>query len=298
MQKLSVYLNNPRRAIFGLLEVTSWLWPDKVYISLLYRLRFHRKLNWDNPTTFCEKMNWMKLYYRNPKYTLLADKYAVKRYVSECIGEEYVIDNYAVVEKWDDIDFNLLPNQFVIKCTHDSGGAFICHDKESFDFEGTRAIIERNLKHNYYYLRREWPYKDIKPRIIVDRYLDDHTGRELRDYKWWCFNGVPSYMYLTIKGRDIFENFYDMDFRPVSIDHGYPRHYPEFEKPTQFDLMRELATKLSMGIPFVRIDFFQVDDKVYFGEFTFYDWGGIHPFRDFNVDKELGKLIILPPKYQ
>ena len=169
----------------------------------------------------------------------------------------------------------------------------MCRDEKTFDFEKTRKIIESNLTTNYFYHRREWPYKNIKPRIIIDRYLDDHTGQELRDYKWWCFNGVPQYMYLTIKGKNIYENFYDMDFKPVAIDHGYPRHQPEFEKPSQFDLMKTLAAKLSKGIPFVRIDFFQVEGEVYFGEFTFYDWGGIHPFRNPNMDRMLGDLIVL-----
>ena len=294
MQNLSVYLKNPRRAINGLILCTSRLWPTKLYISTLYWLRFRRRLNWEHPTTFSEKLNWIKLYDRNPKYTLMADKYAVKQYVSERVGAEYVVENYLVTDDWNKIDFDKLPNQFVIKCNHDSSGAFVCRHKSTFDFEKTRSIVTKYLKKNYFYHLREWPYKNIKPRIIIDRYLDDKTGNELRDYKWWCFDGEPTYMYLTIKGKNIYENFYDMEFNPVDINHGFPRHNPEFERPSQFNLMKELAKKLSKGIPFVRVDFFQVEDKVYFGEFTFFDWGGLHPFHNFEMDRKLGDLLKLP----
>ena len=238
-------------------------------------------------------MTWLKVYGRNPKYTTMVDKYAAKSLVASLIGGGYVVDNYAVADCWEDIDFDALPDQFVIKCTHDSGGAFFCRNKKSFDFEGTRKIIERNLKSYNYNIAREWPYKDVPHRIIVDRLLDDHTGNELRDYKFWCFNGKPTYMYCTIKAKQIYENFYDMDFRPVMIDHGFPRHQPEFERPECFDEMRSLAEILSAGSPFVRVDYFQVEGKVYFGEFTFFDWGAHRPFKG-DWDKRLGELITLP----
>ena len=296
MQKLSIYLKNPRRAINGLILSTAKFWPDKLYISTLYKLHFRRRLNWENPISFCEKLNWLKMNNRNPQYSIMADKFAVKQYVTNIIGSEFVVENYLVADNWDKIDFDKLPEQFVIKCTHDSGGAFVCRNKSTFDFNHVRYVVEKNLKTNYFYHLREWPYKNIVPRIIVDKYLDDHTGEELRDYKWWCFNGEPKYMYCTIKGKNIYENFYDMDFKPVNICHGYPRHKPEFEKPSQFALMKNLAMKLSQGIPFVRVDFFQVEEHVYFGEFTFYDWGGIRPFRDFEVDIRLGQLIDITQK--
>lgn len=293
MQPLSVYLINPRRVLYSLMLITCRIWPDKLYLSVLYRLRFGRRLNWRNPQSFNEKMSWLKLYDRRPEYTTMADKYAVKRFVAERIGWEYVVNNLVVAKKWNDINFDMLPNQFVIKGTHDSGGAFLCRDKTTFNYESVRKQVEKNLRKNYYYHLREWPYKNIEPRIIVDRFLDDHTGNELRDYKWWCFNGEPKYMYLTIKSDTIYENFYDMDFRPVMIDHCFPRHQPEFECPSQFELMRQLAKKLSRGIPFVRVDFFQVEDKVYFGEFTFYDWGGMRPFQYPDMDRMLGNLLQL-----
>ena len=267
---------------------------DREYIENMYHIRFGRRINLDNPRTFNEKLNWLKLYNRQPIYSLMADKYEVKSFVANRIGAEYVVENYGVYDCWDDIDFDALPSQFVIKGTHDSGGAFVCKDKATFNYPKVRMAVEKNLRTNYFYPLREWPYKNIKPRIIVDRFLDDHTGKELRDYKWWCFNGKPVYMYCTIKGKDIFENFYDMDFNLVNIDHGFPRHQPEFNKPSQFGLMKSLAEILSEGIPFVRIDFFVVKDKVFFGEFTFYDWGGMRPFAEYEQDLWLGELIVLP----
>lgn len=294
MQKLSTYIMHPYFTMDVLLKSTAPHWPDKLYLSLLYRVHFHKRLNWKKPKTFNEKLNWEKIYNRQDLYTTLADKYAVKKYVADCVGQEYVVENYGVFERWDDIDFSQMPNQFVIKGTHDSGGAFVCKDKATFDFEGVRKKVEHNLGRSFFYHLREWPYKNIKPRIIIDKFLDDHTGNELRDYKFWCFNGKPTFMYCTIKGDNVYENFYDMDFREIDINHDFPRHKPEFEKPSQFELMKELAAKLSKDIPFVRVDFFQVEEKVYFGEFTFYDWGGMRPFSDIKTDEMLGDLMVLP----
>lgn len=266
---------------------------DEQYLKLLYRVIFGHKLNLKAPRTFNEKLSWLKLYGRRDVYTTMADKYAVKLYVTNLVGGKYVVENLVVADKWDDIDFESLPEQFVIKCTHDSGGAFVCRKKEQFDFDGVRSKIERNLKHDYFHSYREWPYLNIPRRIIVDKFLDDKTGEELRDYKFWCFNGKPVYMYCTIKGKDVYENFYDMDFKPIMIDHGFPRHKPEFEKPAAFEEMKEVAAKLSKGVPFVRVDLFYVEGHIYFGEYTFYDWAGLRPFGG-NWDEELGKLIQLP----
>lgn len=274
-------------------RVFSSRMSDLSYLKWVYFLRFGRMLNLRHPLSFNEKLNWLKLYNRNPDYTTMADKYLAKGFVASRIGAEYVVENYGVYDSWEDIDFNVLPSSFVVKCTHDSGGAYVCNNKNNFDFKGTKHIIERNLRSNFYYWLREWPYKNIKPRIIIDKLLDDHTGNELRDYKFWCFNGKPVYMYCTIKASEVYENFYDMDFNPIDIDHGFPRHQPEFEKPKEFDLMRELARKLSDGIPFVRVDFFDVEGRVYFGEFTFFDWGGMQPFNN-RWDEKLGELLKLP----
>lgn len=295
MKPLSYYYHNPFQIVAIAAVMGRRFLPDRLYLKIIFRGRVGYTPNFNRPQTFNEKLNWLKLYGRRDVYTTMADKYEVKEFVAKKIGEEYVVENYLVVDHWDAIDFKKLPNQFVIKGTHDSGGAFVCRDKESFDFEAVRQQVEKNLKRNYFYPNREWPYKNIKPRIIIDRFLDDQTGKELRDYKFWCFNGKPVYMYCTIKGDNVYENFYDMEFNPVMINHGFPRHTPEFEKPSQFELMKELAEKLSKDVPFVRVDFFQVDERVFFGEFTFYDWAGLRPFeRDW--DFRLGQLLKLPAR--
>lgn len=239
-------------------------------------------------------MNWQKLHDRNPLYTILADKYSVKEYVAKKIGKEYVVPCYGVWSNFDDIDFTSLPQSFVLKCTHDSSGAMVCKDKSQFDINRAKKKIQGYLKRNYYWSLREWVYKDIRPRVIADMLLDDGSGHELRDYKFWCFSGVPKVMYCTNKADDIYENFYDMDFRPLDINHGFKRQDPEFEKPEEFELMKTLAAKLSEGIPFVRADFFDINGHVYFGEFTFYDWGGLKPFTNKHWDIKLGSWIRLP----
>ena len=268
--------------------------PDRLYIKLTAKGKLGYSINLDNPQTFNEKLNWLKLYGRNPLYTKIADKYEAKKIVAERIGKQYVVKNLGCWNSFDEIDFDALPNQFVLKCTHDSSGAIICRDKKSFDKLSAKKKINFSLKMNYFYACREWPYKNIPHRIIADELLDDHSGKELNDYKFWCFNGVPKYMYCTVKSNDVYENFYDMDFNLANIDHGFRRRIPEFTKPEAFELMKELAGKLSAGIPFVRIDFFYVDGKVYFGEYTFYDWAGLQPFKTYQQDLELGKLIELP----
>ena len=301
MNRLLKIFLQPRRTLsyigVTILQKIHRLFPDILCVKILYFLYFGKKLNLDNPQSFNEKLNWLKINDQNPLYTQLADKFAVKEYVQSLIGEEYVIKPYGVWDSYEDIDFDKLPNSFVLKTTHDSGGVYVCRDKSSCDFEKIKKFISANMSKNFYYISWEWPYKNIKPRIIADEYLNDGRAGELQDYKFWCFNGTPMYIYLTNKGDKIYENFYDMDFTPVDINHGSPRYYPEYTKPEHFEEMRELAKSLSAGIPFVRVDFFVVNNRVYFGEYTFYDWGGVRPFDNYNTDLELGKLLQLQNVY-
>ena len=287
-------IHNPRIVPISFLHRTCRWYPNKFYLKTLFRLEMGYSLNLDNPKTFNEKLNWMKIYYRNPLFPLLADKYLAKEYVAEKIGEQYLVPNFGVWDSADDINFDELPNQFVLKATGDSSGIVICRDKSKLDIDTVKARLSRCQNSNYYYFLREWVYKDIKSRIIADKFLDDNTGTELLDYKFWCFNGIPKVMYCTNKGKEIFENFYDMNYDSIDINHGFQRKSPEFDKPAAFEEMKSLAAKLSEGIPFVRIDFFFVQGKVYFGEFTFYDWGGMRPFADKKWDDILGSWIKLP----
>lgn len=293
--------NSFKRGIINPLSILDYFlkrkptwFSDKVYVKLRYLFCFRKRLDLNNPQTFNEKLNWLKLYGGKDIYHTMADKYLVKQFVNEKLGTDvYTVPCYGVWDSFDQIDFNKLPNSFVLKATHDSSGATICRDKNSFDFESAKRKFDVVLSRSWYYRNREWVYKDLKPRIIADKLLDDGSGHELQDYKFWCFNGEPKIMYITNKGKNIYENFYDMNFQPLNINHGYPRSIPEYSKPIGFNIMIDIAKKLSVGIPFVRIDFFEIAGHVYFGEYTFYDWGGEKPFQTQEMDLELGSYIHL-----
>ena len=285
-----------RDAKLGLLHrLSPMIKSDRLYLSLRYRIMMDRKIHWDNPITFNEKLQWLKLYNRKDLYTNLVDKFAVKDYVRGLIGDEYVVPCYGVWSNANLRDFDQLPNQFVLKTTHESSGVVVCKDKKHFDRGSAIKSINSSLNLSLYHLTREWPDKNVSPKVIADKYLDDGRKGELQDYKFWCFNGQPIIMYITNKGQEVFENFYDMDFNPLNnINHGFPRFLPEYSKPDNFELMKKLAAILSQGIPFVRINFFDVNGHVYFGEFTFFDWAGFRPFSNDETDIQLGKLIKLP----
>lgn len=277
MKSVKYCIQHPSHFLLWIAFVFKNFFPDMLYLKIVYRARFGCKLNLNNPKGFNEKLNWLKLYNQNHIYTVLADKFAVKQYVKKTIGEKYVVPCYGVWKSFDEIEFSKLPQQFVLKTNHDSSGAVICLDKSKFDYQGKRTFFNKVLKRNWFYQLREWPYKNIPHQILAEQYLDDGTGTELRDYKFWCFNGVPKVMYITNKGKEIYENFYDMDFKPLDIDHGFPRKTPEYAMPSHFGEMKKLASQLSKGFPFIRVDFFLIKENVYFGEFTFYDWGGMKP---------------------
>lgn len=267
---------------------------DKRFLSLIGKSRLGKGFSLKNPKTFNEKLNWLKVHDHNPIYTQMADKYLVKSLVGRILEEKVnIAECYGVWNSFDKIDFELLPKRFVLKATHDSSGATICKDKLTFDKKSAKLKFDRFLSFNNYWGHREWVYKEIQPQIIAEELLEDGSGCELQDYKFWCFNGEPKIMYMTNKGENIYENFYDMKFNPVMIDHGFPRRFPEYTKPNEFDEMRSLATILSKNIPFVRVDFFDINGKIYFGEFTFYDWGGLRPFGG-DWDMILGEFLDLP----
>lgn len=291
LKKVIELFKNPKKIKLYIIRKIGKKINDKKYLQLLYKIRFDKKIDFDNPKTFNEKLNWLKLYDRNDKYTMLADKYLVKEYVEKTIGKEYVIKNYKIWENVEDINLDELPCKFVMKCNHDSGGLIICKNKENINLEDVKDKLKRSLENNYFYYKREWPYKNIKPLILVEEFIEDKEMEDLRDYKFMCFNGVPKFVYITVKNDNIWENYYDMEFNPVEINHGFPRYKEEFKKPENFDEMVKIAKQLSKDIPFVRIDLHNTDGKIYFGEFTFYDWGGLRPYSDEKYDKLLGDLL-------
>ena len=273
---------------------------DKTYLKLQFRAQMGKWLDLENPQTFNEKLQWLKLYDRRPEYTMMVDKYAVKAYVAQQIGREYIIPTLGVWDRFEDIDFDTLPERFVLKCTHDSGGLVICRDKASLDLQMAREKLEKSLKRNFYFYGREWPYKNVKPRIIAETYMEDsHTG-ELRDYKFFCFDGEAKTLFVATErqttGEETKFDFFDMDYQHLPFCNGHPNAHCLPEKPKCFDEMRRLAEKLSKGIPHVRVDFYEVDGKVYFGELTFFHWSGFVPFDPAEWDVTFGSWITLPEK--
>lgn len=270
--------------------------PDKVYIQLYYFAHFKKFCNLKNPVTYNEKLNWLKLHDRNPLYTTIVDKCEAKEYVSNIIGEGYTIPTLGVWEHFDDIDFDKLGNQFVLKCTHDSEGLVIVHDKSKLDIEAARAKLTVALQQNFYFIGREWPYKDVKPRIIAEQYMEDHVDGELRDYKFFCFNGEPKLMFVASErdsGQTKFD-YYDLEFNHVDITQKYPNASRPLRKPVTFDEMIRLSRQLSAGFTHVRVDFYEVDGKLYFGELTFYHFSGFMPFKPAKWDKVFGDWLELP----
>ena len=270
---------------------------DKTYLKLAYRLKFNKKLNLKAPQTFNEKLQWLKLYDRKPKYTKMVDKYEAKRYVSDIIGEEYVIPTLGVWDSFDKIDFDTLPEQFVLKCTHDSGGLVICKDKATLDLEKARRKIEKSLNTSYYWQGREWQYKNVKPRIIAEQYMEDKETAELRDYKFFCFNGEVKALFIATDRSSESEetkfDFFDAEYNHLPFTNGHPNANELPKKPRSFELMKKLAAELSVSIPHLRVDFYEVDGKVYFGELTFSHWSGMKPFEPDKWDYTFGDWIDL-----
>ena len=274
----------------------NWV-PDPLFLKIVFYGKIGKKLNLSNPQTFNEKLQWLKLNDRNEIYTIMVDKYLVKEYVADKLGKQYIIPTLGVWERFDQIDFNLLPNQFVLKCTHDSGGLVICKDKASFDIASARRLIEKSLKRNYYSLWREWPYKAVKPRIIAEKYMTDgNQTQELTDYKIHCFNGVPKVI-LVCRDRfkDMSEDFYYTNWEHIPVKRPLHRNSDTpINKPQELDEMLCLAEKLSKDIPFSRIDFYTIEKKVYFGEITLYPATGMEKFEPEKYDKIFGDWLILP----
>lgn len=265
--------------------------PDSLYLRWKYRLLMGQCLNLRNPQGYNEKLQWLKLNDRNPLYHTLADKLAVKDYIVSRLGSEAVIPTLGVWNDAREIDFDSLPEQFVLKCTHDSGSTVVCRDRVSFDFRGAMESLDRSLGSNYYKKDREWAYKGIKPRIIAEPLIADDPA----DYKFFCFDGTPEVMFLaTERGRSDSEtkfDFFDMDFNHLPFTNGHPNAAVLPEKPRKWEEMKAVAAKLSEGIPHVRIDLYEVGGRIYFGEFTFYHWAGFMPFDPPEWDKKFGEWI-------
>lgn len=271
---------------------------DEKYLTRVFEIRTGKKLNLNAPKTFNEKLQWLKIHDRRPEYTTMVDKYAVKKYIADKIGKQYIIPTLGVWDKFEDIDFDKLPEKFVLKCTHDSGGLVICKDKSKLDLEEAKKKINKSLHNNYFYSGREWPYKNVPPRIIAEKYMtDDENSEGFTDYKFFCFDGKVDCVMVCLDrytGNTKFY-FFDKDWKLKRLNKR-GKAAPEgftIPKPECMDQMFELAAKLSEGITFVRVDFYQSFGQIYFGELTFYPDSGFDANILPEADEYWGKLLKL-----
>lgn len=273
---------------------------DEIYLQRLYQAFFGRSLNLHEPITFNEKLQWLKLYDRKPEYTVMVDKYRVREYITKKIGEQYLIPLIGVWDSVDEIDFAALPNQFAMKCNHNSGlGMCICTDKSKLDIKRVKANLRRGLKQDYYLTGREWPYKDVPRKVVAEQFLKSDEGG-LTDYKIHCFNGVPKFILVC---RDRFtdsgltEDFYTPEWEHMDVKRPkIPNATTSIVQPKKLDEMLMLAEKLSKDIPFIRIDFYYVEGEIYFSELTFYPASGFEGYEPLEWDETFGEWLVLPMK--
>lgn len=275
--------------------IYNWM-DDRAYLQMVYRARMGRSLNLENPQLFSEKLQWLKLYDRKPMYTQLVDKYRVREYIAEKLGDEYLIPLLGIWDDPDEIDFDALPNQFVLKCTHNSGaGLCVCRDKSQLDIDAVRRELKRGLKENFYLRHREWPYKDVPRKIICEQYMTDNSGTdELTDYKFFCANGKVDNVMVCLErksGKPQF-HYFSRDWEILQMEKFAPRGSVS-HKPDTMDRMFEIAERLSEGFPFVRVDLYDINGRIYFGEMTLYPKGGWDTDLLQETDERLGAFVDL-----
>lgn len=296
LRKIKTMVRKPKMILIKILRLISPFLNDKVYLKLLFPLSVGYQLDLNNPSTYNQKLQWLKIYYRNPILSKMVDKYEAKHSVSNLIGEEYVIKNYGVWNHFDDIDFDKLPLKFVLKTTHDQGGVVIVKDKFSFDMKKAKIKLTKHLKFKHFNLSREWPYKNVVPRIIAEEYMEDPNTKDLKDYKFFCFDGKVKALFIAAErqsGSEVKFDFFDRDFNHLDIVQSHPQSNVSHTKPDNFDKMIEIAEKLSNGVPHVRVDLYAISDRIYFGEFTFFHHGGLVPFTPKKWDYTFGSWIDL-----
>ena len=281
------------------LKQLSHIVPDKLYLLIKYKVKLGKWPNLKYPKLYTEKLQWLKLYDRNPEYTKMVDKLEMKAYVTEKIGEKYVVPTLGVWEKFEEIDFSSLPDKFVLKCTHNSGGLIICNNKSLLNMEDAKKKINSSLNKNYFWHSREWPYKNVKPRILAEKYMEDNGNADIpiTDYKFFCFYGSPKILYLTQEtSSEPYADCYDMEFNKMDLQIPDPNSKIIAQKPKRFEEMKHIAGKLSEGIPHLRIDLYDINDQLYVGELTFFHYGGLAPVFPEKWNQILGDWIKLPLK--
>lgn len=271
--------------------------PTEPYLKLVYRIKMGKKLNLEHPITFSEKLQWLKIHDVHPEYTKLVDKYEVRNHIAKTIGEEHLIPLLGVWDSFDEINFDELPNQFVLKCTHDSGSVKIIN-KDNMDLKYLKHFFKGRLRFNGYPFSREYPYKNVTPRIIAEAYMQDSTTNDFRDYKFHCFDGKIVMLEVVLnrlsQEEEKTNDFFDSEFNHLDItEYPCPHAGITPQKPEKFELMKRIAELLSSGKPYVRIDLYEANGVVYFGEFTFFESGGYIFYQPEHWNTDLGDLLVL-----
>lgn len=295
-RKIKTFINNPNTLLIRFLYLISPIFNDSLYLRLLFPLKTGYKLNLKKPKTYNEKLQWLKLNYRNPLMTKMVDKFSMKEIAKEIIGDKYIIKSYGIWNSFDDIEFEKLPKSFVLKTTHDQGGVIIVKDRNKINKAYINNKLTTHLKTKHYFLSREWPYKNVQPKIMAEAVLVNEEIGDLYDYKFYCFHGEPKIMYIA-HGRQsdtCYLDFYDMEFNKLDITRpNYPQSNKTFKIPKNWELMKDLAKKLSKGFPHLRVDFYNINGEIYLGELTFFQGGGLMPFEPHEWDHKLGSWIDL-----
>lgn len=293
--KIKDIIKDPKKMLYllGMKGMLGFI-PDRPYLKLMFWANTGKHLELDNPKTYNDKLQWLKLNDRNPDYTRMVDKYEAKEYIASIVGKEYIIPTLGVWDTFDEIDFSKLPDRFILKCTHDSGGLIICKDKSKLDIGAARKKIVKCLKRNYFVVGREYPYKNVKPRIIAEQYMENHSANEecLTDYKFFCFEGIPKVVYISKdKAKEPRTDFFDMSFNhlPIRMRDKNSDVLPDI--PEKFDEMKRIASKLSKGFKHLRIDFYQIDGNIFVGELTFYHNSGFSLVNPPEWNKKMGEWI-------
>lgn len=277
----------------------NWM-PDRAFLKYVFCGAMGTPLDLAEPKTFNEKMQWLKLYNRKPEYTMMVDKYKVREYIREQLGEEYLIPLLGVWDDPDDIDFDALPDQFVLKCNHNSGlGMCICKDKAKLDIPGVRARLRKGFNQDYYRMCREWPYKNVPRKIIAEKYMSDKSSTEsgLMDYKFMCFGGKVKCSFVCserFSAQGLRVTFFDNDWNELPFERHYPKSDKVIPRPQNLEKMIRFSEKLSQEMPFVRVDFYEICGQIYFGELTFFPGSGYEKFTPADADNLLGSWINLP----
>lgn len=297
IDKIKKGIQSPKVIIIYLFNKLAKIIPDEKFLQWKFRLMMGQKLDLENPKTFNEKLQWLKLNNRRPEYTKMVDKVDAKEYVASIIGKEYIIPTLGVYSSFEEIDFDKLPNQFVLKCTHDSGCLIVCKDKSKLDKKAAKRLFDKGLKRNFYYQTREWPYKNVKPRIIAEKYMAEADNGDLKDYKFFCFNGKVKVLKIDfdrfIEHR---ANYFDRELNLLPFGEVVcpPNFNKKLERPENFDKMLQIAETISSSIPpFVRVDLYNSNGKIYFGEITFYPASGMGKFTPEEWDEIFGDWLDL-----